>query len=74
MGSQIKWDTPYTQVAWDPYSSRDVHDKVQDARHDDNKETNLNQDDYELAIGGDTDVNEDEEDDDGNLTILLLLN
>jgi len=50
-----------------------THEKSQDAGHDDNEETDLDQDDYEPESTKDTNAEEDDdEDDDGNLFILLI--
>lgn len=42
-----------------------VHEEAHNTGHNDNEETNLDQDDYDPNMGGDTHANEDEEDDDG---------
>jgi len=48
----------------------DAHNETLNAGHDDNEETNLDQDDYELDIKEDTNVIEDKEDDDNIYSFL----
>lgn len=72
IGAQIRWDTPYTQVGWDPYSLGDVCKELWDLGHDDNEEIDLDQDDNELDVRGDIYADEDEEDDDGGNQLFLL--
>lgn len=73
-GAQTRWDTPYIQIGWDPYGLGDVCEEVQDVGHDDHEEIDLNHDDYESNMGGDTNADEDEEYDDGICSFLPLSN
>jgi len=61
-------------IGWDQYGPVDVHEEALDTRHNDNEETNQDQVDYEPNIRGDIDIDEDEEDNDGINSFLLLLN
>lgn len=46
--TQTRWNTFYTSSGWDEnYSSTYAHEYSQDAGHENNEETDLDQDDYE---------------------------
>ena len=50
----------------------DAHNETLDVGHDNNEETDLDYDEYDPNIGGDTNAGKDKEDDDGIYSLYLI--